>query len=392
MPPALFLEKFRPRWLRVQAILLGGILFVIFLILVFGTLMLKGSVAFFREMHAQERLMRFQHHLDTVLVDLLDTESGQRKYLLTHDRRYLVRYQDARSRLVSILKVVAQSEVPRSANPDEIHTMNHLVMERLKRLAWEIEPGSADPRSRPGSVRPELQAASKKKIRLIISHLDHSLETDSVRIRLQAERHENRIGVMALFFLSLLLVTLFLGYTYLWRHNRVMHGLNALLEKEASHDPLTGLPNRRFLSETMGWMLARISRNPHLCALLYIDLDGFKKVNDRFGHQAGDRLLVEFSRRLVSNIRKGDLVARLGGDEFVVFLDPLENREKVPVIVDAILMRLNETPLISEIGSNDVGVSVGWAIYPEDGKDVESLIGVADRKMYLRKSAAKRGR
>ncbi|MHB8544721.1 MAG: GGDEF domain-containing protein, partial [Leptospirales bacterium] len=135
---------------------------------------------------------------------------------------------------------------------------------------------------------------------------------------------------------------------------------------------------------------ARISRNPHVCAVLYLDLDGFKKVNDRFGHQAGDRLLIEFSRRLVANLRKGDLVARLGGDEFVVFLDPLESPDRIPEIVDGIVERLNESPLIPEIALNEVGVSIGWAVYPEDGKDVNGLIAVADRKMYERKAAIKK--
>ncbi|MHB1605242.1 MAG: diguanylate cyclase domain-containing protein [Leptospirales bacterium] len=383
-------EKLRPRWIRVQAIFLGGILLVIFLILVFGTLMLMGSVSFFGEMHDQERLMSFQHRLDTVMVDLLEEENGRRKYLLAHDRRDLAEYQEDRFRLVSVLKVLVQSDLPRSIDPKAILSLNRLVLDRVKRPSRKIATGTVNSGSRSEALHPDAPVVSMKRIRVIISGMDRTLESESVRIRLQAERQEDRLAIRALFFLGLLLVTLFLGYTYLWRHNHLMHGLNRLLEKEASHDPLTGLPNRRFLSETMGWMLARISRNPHLCALLYIDLDGFKKVNDRFGHQAGDRLLIEFSRRLVANLRKGDLVARLGGDEFVVFLDSMESREQLPAMIEAILSRLNDEPLISEIGVRDVGVSVGWAVYPEDGEDVESLIRVADRKMYERKNDTKR--
>ncbi|MHB1285500.1 MAG: diguanylate cyclase domain-containing protein [Leptospirales bacterium] len=383
--------KPRPRWIRVQAILLFGILFVIFLILVFGTLTLKGSVSFFREMHDQERLVSVQHRLDAVLIDFLDTESGQRKFLLTRNTIFLGPYRDSRDRLVSALNRLVLSNFHPPVDPGTIHTLDTLVREKLRVMDWAI-------RLRGGDVGPRLpdtgplnpQVPSKEKIRLIISQLDRVLQTESAGIRMKAERQESSLGVMALFFLSLLLVTLFLGYAYLWRHNRVMHGLHALLEKEAAHDPLTGLPNRRFLSETMEWMLARISRNPHVCAVLYLDLDGFKKVNDRFGHQAGDRLLIEFSRRLVANLRKGDLVARLGGDEFVVFLDPLESPDRIPEIVDGIVERLNESPLIPEIALNEVGVSIGWAVYPEDGKDVNGLIAVADRKMYERKAAIKK--
>ncbi len=383
--------KVRPRWIRVQAILLFGILFVIFLILVFGTLTLKDSVSFFREMHGQERLMSFQHRLDTVLVDFLDTESGQRKYLLTRNPVFLVSYHRSRDRLVAVLNRLIRSDFPHPVDPGTIRTLARLVREKLREMDWAIRlrRGYLGP-ALPGHGPRDFLNVSKERIRLIISRLDRMLETESARIRLQAERQESRLGITALFFLSLLLVTLFLGYTYLWRHNRVMHGLHALLEKEAAHDPLTGLPNRRFLSETMEWMLARVARNPHLCAVLYLDLDGFKKVNDRFGHQAGDRLLIEFSRRLVSHLRKGDLVARLGGDEFVVFLDPLESSEGIPGIVDGIVARLNESPLIPELGLNEVGVSIGWAIYPEDGNDVDGLIAVADRRMYERKGSARK--
>ena len=121
--------------------------------------------------------------------------------------------------------------------------------------------------------------------------------------------------------------------------------------------------------------------------MLYLDADGFKAVNDRYGHAAGDRLLVEMSARLQAAVRSGDIVARLGGDEFAVLLQPLDSAEDGQRVAREIT-RLMQTPFdLGEHGRVDCGLSIGLALWPQDGNTVTALLEAADRAMYRAKQS-----
>jgi diguanylate cyclase (GGDEF)-like protein len=152
-------------------------------------------------------------------------------------------------------------------------------------------------------------------------------------------------------------------------------------------DGLTGLPNRRALMETLPEALHRASRSGKCCALLFIDLDGFKGVNDTHGHEQGDKLLKQFGARLVAALRKSDTAARLGGDEFVVVLEGLSDAGDARAKA-ANLLPLLGTPYALGQATVTVGASIGVALHmPDDSHDTERWIASADRAMY----AAKRG-
>jgi diguanylate cyclase (GGDEF)-like protein len=178
---------------------------------------------------------------------------------------------------------------------------------------------------------------------------------------------------------ALILLLIVVGIGFLALSIRRLEELQRQRESKAMHDALTGLPNR-CLREWLNIALAAADRSRRPLALLYFDLDGFKAVNDRFGHEAGDRVLQAVASRLRRLIRTSDFVARLGGDEFVAAL-PDASASEISAMTARMQENLQKAP-IPELADGAVTISVGTAFYPDDGADVAELLAVADRAMY----------
>jgi len=161
------------------------------------------------------------------------------------------------------------------------------------------------------------------------------------------------------------------------------------LEHQATHDPLTGLANRTLFDELLVRAAYRADRSGRPVAVLYLDLDGFKDVNDVFGHPSGDRVLSETSRRLEAVVRPGDMVARMGGDEFVVLCEHLSEPSDAEKIATRIVQAVGK-PIPLATGVATVTASVGIAL-GEPGETAASLIGRADEAMYRMKQGGKAG-
>ena len=161
-----------------------------------------------------------------------------------------------------------------------------------------------------------------------------------------------------------------------------------LVRHMALHDGLTGLPNRTLLMERLGQLIAMSSRNPRQIALMFLDLDGFKKVNDTLGHSIGDEVLKTVATRLSGLLRHSDTVARLGGDEFVLLLDNPEGSDNVAQIGARIIAVLNE-PMRFGLVEACVGTSIGIADFRDGVDSAEALIKRADGAMYAAKGAEK---
>ncbi|NOU25139.1 MAG: EAL domain-containing protein [Methylotenera sp.] len=160
------------------------------------------------------------------------------------------------------------------------------------------------------------------------------------------------------------------------------------LNELVNHDPLTGLPNRRLLNELLEHSIKRAERDNHKIALLFIDLDRFKTVNDSLGHQVGDKLLLEASRRISLSMRDSDVVARLGGDEFVVMMDMINNSSDAAIVAKKIIHAL-QIEFTIDGKEIFISASIGISIFPKDCSDVESLIKAADIAMYQVKNKGK---
>jgi diguanylate cyclase (GGDEF)-like protein/PAS domain S-box-containing protein len=155
---------------------------------------------------------------------------------------------------------------------------------------------------------------------------------------------------------------------------------------QAHHDLLTGLPNRLLLEDRMQQSLAQAARYGQHAALLCLDLDRFKQINDTFGHATGDLCLQEVVKRVSGRLRAVDTFARTGGDEFVIILGELSNRNSALMVARSILESINK-PIEAEDGSFDLSASIGISIYPDDGTDPSQLRRLADAAMYRAKQA-----
>ena len=162
----------------------------------------------------------------------------------------------------------------------------------------------------------------------------------------------------------------------------------AELDRVAHYDPLTGTPNRRLLSDRLQQSIARADRHHKSLAVCYLDLDGFKYVNDHYGHQAGDDLLVAIVNNLKQVLRSEDTLSRLGGDEFILLINDCERPEECSIILDRILETI-KVPITIDKTVISVSGSIGVSLYPHDHSDADTLLRHADQAMYRAKESGK---
>jgi len=158
--------------------------------------------------------------------------------------------------------------------------------------------------------------------------------------------------------------------------------------KLALYDQLTGLPNRRLFNDQLNQTILNINEEVKCLAILFLDLDGFKMINDTRGHAQGDELLKEVATRLTRTLKNSDIIARVGGDEFLILLSNQMCRENIEIICEKIKKAFKE-PFILTKHEIFITTSIGVSVYPEDGKDAETLVKNADIAMYIAKESGK---
>lgn len=162
----------------------------------------------------------------------------------------------------------------------------------------------------------------------------------------------------------------------------------AELDRVAHYDPLTGVPNRRLFSDRLNQATTHARRNGMPLAVCFLDLDGFKPINDQFGHEAGDKMLIEVAQHLRGALRAGDTLARIGGDEFVLLFTDLTTDQECPAILDRVLASV-ATPVTISGQPVSVSASIGVTLFPHDDSDADSLMRHADMAMYQAKKSGK---
>ena len=163
-----------------------------------------------------------------------------------------------------------------------------------------------------------------------------------------------------------------------------------MLESLAWNDPLTGLANRRLLADRLSMAIAHARRNKNTMAVAYLDLDGFKQINDMLGHSAGDALLKMVAGRLMAMVREEDTVARVGGDEFIIALSYIACADDAATVVSEVIEAVSR-PYSFESHTVSITTSAGVAIYPVHGEDADTLMKNADLALYEAKRAGKNG-
>lgn len=181
-----------------------------------------------------------------------------------------------------------------------------------------------------------------------------------------------------------------IGFSVYVRNITKQRRAEETLRRQAQHDPLTDLPNRMLFDKHLAQAIGRAKRSSGRLALLFIDLDGFKQVNDRRGHEVGDQVLREVAETLRRILRRDDTLARFGGDEFVLLAENIEDAAQAEKLADKVIDRVGrlESPALGDLR---IGASVGIAFYPDHAGDAREILARADAAMYIAKRRGKRG-
>ena len=177
------------------------------------------------------------------------------------------------------------------------------------------------------------------------------------------------------------------------KHSELQDRIEALvheaeiLKSHAYRDHLTGLANRALLEDRCALAMERAKRSQNSFAMLMVDLNRFKEINDTYGHAAGDVVLTNVGLRLASSVRTIDTVARLGGDEFVLLIESINERSELTRIGQKLIDRLSERVALEPGKEVSVGASIGFSIFPDDGNTTSELLAVADQSMYQCKTS-----
>lgn len=213
----------------------------------------------------------------------------------------------------------------------------------------------------------------------------NQLEHNELRRQWLAVKHLSGIDARYVIF-GVLVTAILMGFILYW--NRKLQKEIALRQEAeerirhlATHDSLTGLPNRVLFLDRLKSCLQLAKREQYKFAVLFMDLDGFKDVNDNYGHQAGDELLRIISDRISTTLRESDTVARFGGDEFTILLPKISDLSGVCFVAEKLLMQRSE-PIIIDGHDIQIGFSIGISIYPDCGNTLEEIINHADNMMY----------
>ncbi len=341
-------------------------------------------------MQRQETINRQLGLLDDLLQDMLNAETGQRGFLLTNRMAYLEPYRLAVGRLRGNLDQLRASGSSDTASQHRLTRLDKLIELKLGELDSTLRLLNEGKAAQALELlHSDLGKLYMDEARVVLGEMSAGLIAERSILAAQIARSAAHLRLLTIFGAGALLAAAALAVWLLWRSLDVNAKLLRRLEDEATHDPLTGLPNRRYLSEWLTQNMAVAARGNTTVGVFFIDLDGFKAINDRSGHDAGDRVLQAVAGNMRGMLRQSDFIARLGGDEFAVIT--------IDRVGDSSLVRLGER-LIEGISALDLrpdappgglGASVGIAVFPSDGGSAEQLIDAADRAMYAAKRRGK---
>jgi len=328
--------------------------------------------------------------LETLLVDVVDIETGTRGYIIAGRPELLDPYNKSLQKLDQDVRNLMTFTAD---NPHQIARIRELlphIASKINRSQYLINLRQEEGFNAAQTVMAEYRGQEMSEIRQRITAMmneEQRLLGEREAMDKASAQHLKLI-VTALGVLTAMIMLGIGGAVFygLRLKNDMMHKLDQI----AHTDALTGLFNRRHLMIQAAALLALTERKNRNAAMLFLDLDGFKAVNDSYGHDTGDELLRIVSQRLKTSIRGSDLLARLGGDEFVVFLPEVESIQDAEAVARKIVGALSQPYPIDNIEAH-VTTSIGIAMAPANGMDVETLLQHADMALYEAKSAGKNG-
>lgn len=325
-----------------------------------------------------------------VLHDLENAETGQRGYLLTGDTAYLEPYHQGLEDLDDTMLKLRQAVAGDADSIALVRKIERSKSEKVMELARTITLAQA------GNREAAMAFVRTDDGRRVMDLLRRDLGILLYRWRYRRslasqDAHTRVIFESAALSAIAALVCGLIGYAAFVQRRAFARARDAsiVLSEQATHDALTGLPNRRHLLAALDTLPAECAREGARVALLYLDIDGFKLVNDTLGHAAGDALLRELSRALRSTIREDDLLARVGGDEFVVLTRHRADDAQLRELAQRLIACVNATGERQYAGRFAIGVSIGITTFPDRTSTGLELLDVADSAMYRAKRAGR---
>lgn len=323
---------------------------------------------------------------------ILDAESSQRGYLLTNNVTFLEHYEESKQQVVSSIKNIKKDE-------ESFAEITPLI-EKVKALSAEkfnIIEASINVQLNAGSYASHL-TLSKDRGKLVMDAIRVSLsEADRLLVKNRQTletKMQNTIRFTVTAAIALVLTILAI-LIFSYRHtlklfNEILSSTSKLnhLSHQATHDALTSLYNRRGFEAILEDVHQIAMNEKRKYAIFYMDLDGFKAINDQYSHEMGDQLLIAVGRIFQSCLRENDCLARLGGDEFTLIVRNFRDKDELTILAQRLIDALNN-PIQIDGNALHVGVSIGVAIYRVDGFSTETLMSAADNAMYKAKKAGK---
>ncbi len=323
--------------------------------------------------------------IDRVQQDIEEIRLGQAGYLVSGQTAYLVSYTTGIDKLILDMAPLGQL-LDDGGSGDVLARLND-----YEKKAGAIQSRLSQMLKQRGlmETRQHFESIQSRSLLREIPDFMNGIRNDYVRIVRETEKsvRDHLVWTTTLFTLSIIFFSSFLGITSarILEDISKVNSLITSLHHDAHHDPLTGLPNRAFVTEWLETFLSGPHKPNGRLAIVYIDLDRFKEINDRLGHEMGDMALRAVSHRFRSVLKRQDILARLGGDEFILLMSGYSD-PKSPVRVAFRLLKTLEDTFALGNDRASLGASIGIAVYPEDGKTPDSLMKKADEAMYRSKS------
>ncbi len=378
-----FFRRMRPPFPKVETVFLG--LLAILAVIALGILVMGQEARTWSAQQRERHADAIVESADSILIGLQNIETGQRGYLITGNLSYLEPYHRGRASIDQRIQRLGRLLPPTAVNASLIATMRTMAARKIAEIDQTIHiRTNLGFNAAANIVRTNVGKQLMDMLRSQLSAIRSQYHRVAVYERLLVQRRLRMMQLAATGFGTVLLVTLLGMY---WRSVRIARRTKEMtdhLALNANNDPLTALPNRAMFMNWLTYGLAQAQRIDGKAAVLFLDLDGFKPVNDRLGHSAGDHVLCEVAQRFRQSARTGDMIARIGGDEFAVFIPAVSN-ESDPAELAHRLIEAMRQPIVADGSVVYVGVSIGAAMYPRNGKSPEALLAAADQAMYRAK-------
>ncbi len=408
---------------------------ILFISFLFITAIGNAILTFTLESYGEEKLKWVIHTheviniTDKLIGAMKDTETGQRGYILTNDVDYLEPYHtgliDAEKNFIKLKSLTTDNEIQQQRLNLIKKSMN-LKFDELKQTIQLIKHNNNNNNNNNKALEIIKQNTGKKYMDNIRIHIDKFINTEMILLeKRKGDFREHRarittviiIEIMFFVFLAFMTISFLnrnlfdplklllsnthkmevgeklevqdltsddeMGYllSSFYKMNEKVYTRTEKLDYKAHHDELTGLYNRTNLYKEINNSIIDSEETNEKIAILFIDLNKFKPINDTLGHDVGDAILIETAKRLKSAVRSNDIIFRIGGDEFLVLIKDISDVSQVDIILSKILKEFSKTVIIKG-NELEIGLSIGVSIAPDSSKDADELVKMADTAMY----------